>query len=157
MSYSKIEEYNTSLVNSEIPINIIDYVKKVNELECKISDISFIDDFIKLVDRKDFCIHHSMLQTYGVLSIKDTADVKRLLNRHKFEKNIDYNTRKSAGITKSNNEYYLTPECFKLCLMRSQNVKIYSRYYLLIEISMVYFSKYQLKLEKKEGRKKMIR
>ena len=47
MSYSKIEEYNTSLVNSEIPINIIDYVKKVNELECKISDISFIDDFIK--------------------------------------------------------------------------------------------------------------
>ena len=28
MSYSKIEEYNTSLVNSEIPINIIDYIKK---------------------------------------------------------------------------------------------------------------------------------
>ena len=151
MSYLKIEEYNISLVNSEIPINIIDYVKKVNELECKINDISFIDDFIKLINRKDFCIHHSMLQTYGVLSIKDTADVKRLLNRHKFEKNIDYNTRKSAGITKSNNEYYLTPESFKLCLMRSQNVKIYSRYYLLIEISMAYFSKYQLKLSKKHN------
>ena len=66
MSYLKIEEYNISLVNSEIPINIIDYVKKVNELECKINNISFIDDFIKLVDRKDLCIHHSMLQTYGV-------------------------------------------------------------------------------------------
>ena len=35
--------------------------------------------------------------------------------------------------------------------MRSQNVKKYSRYYLLIEISMTYFSKYQLKLAKKHN------
>ena len=96
MSYSKIEEYNIFLVKSEIPINIIDYVKKVNELECKISDISFIDDFIKLVGRNDFCIHHSMLQKYGVLVLnKGTCDVKRLLNQHEFEENIDYTILKN--------------------------------------------------------------
>ena len=51
--------------------------------------------------------------------------------------------------TKYKNEYYLTPECFKLCAIRSQNKKLYARYYLLIEVSITYFSEYQLKLEKK--------
>ena len=90
MSYLTIKEDNTYLVNNKVPINIINYVKEINKIEYKLEDISFIDDFIKLVHRKDFCIHHSMLQKYGILSLKDTTDVKRLLNRHKFAINIDY-------------------------------------------------------------------
>ena len=51
--------------------------------------------------------------------------------------------------TKYKNEYRLTPKCFKLCALRSQNIDLYAHYYLLIEMSMAYFSKYQIKLEKK--------
>ena len=33
--------------------------------------------------------------------------------------------------------------------MRSQDIDLYSHYYILIEISMAYFNKYQIKMEKK--------
>ena len=42
--YKTIEEYNTYLVENQVNINIIDYVKEVNKLEFNI-DISFIDEF----------------------------------------------------------------------------------------------------------------
>ena len=42
MSYTAIEEYNSYLVENQVNINIIDYVKEVNKLEFKI-DISFMD------------------------------------------------------------------------------------------------------------------
>ena len=154
MSYLKIKEYNTYLVDNKVPINIINYVKEINKIEYKLEDINFIDDFIKLVHRKDFCIHHSMLQKYGVLALKESTNhVKRLLDHNDFEENTDYTVtqvgHRVSLKTIYKNVYHLTPNCFKLCAMRSQNVKIYAHYYLLIEISMAYFSKYQIKMEKK--------
>ena len=42
MSYITIEEYNSYLVENQVNINIIDYVKEVNKLKYNI-DISFMD------------------------------------------------------------------------------------------------------------------
>jgi hypothetical protein len=64
----KIQEYNSNLIENQITINIIDYVKEVNKLSYNI-DISFIDEFIELVDKNDFCIHHDMLVKYGILKL----------------------------------------------------------------------------------------
>ena len=69
MSYTTIEEFNNYLVENQININIIEYVKKVNEIEFKIN-IDFIDDFIELVSKKECCIHHNMLEKYGILQLK---------------------------------------------------------------------------------------
>ena len=95
-----------------------------------------------------------MLQKHKILSLKEnTNHVKRLLDNNEFEKNIDYLVTQVGhqvlSGTKYKNVYHLTPNCFKLCAMRSQNIKIYAHYYLLIEMSMAYFSKYQIKIEKK--------
>ena len=46
--YTNINEYITYLVENQININIIDFVKEVNKLKYNI-DISFIDEFIELV------------------------------------------------------------------------------------------------------------
>ena len=73
MVYTTIEEYNTYLVENQININIIKYVKEVNKLKFKIN-ISFIDDFIELVSKNECCIHHDMLQTYGIISLKGTTN-----------------------------------------------------------------------------------
>ena len=51
MSYTIIE-YNNYLVENQVNINIIDYVKEVNKLEFNI-DISFIDEFIELVSKNE--------------------------------------------------------------------------------------------------------
>ena len=51
-SYTTINEYNTYLVENQVNINIIDYVKEVNKLKYNI-DISFIDEFIELVSKDE--------------------------------------------------------------------------------------------------------
>ena len=42
--YKTIEEYNTYLVDNQVNINIIDFVKEVNKFKFQI-DIDFIDEF----------------------------------------------------------------------------------------------------------------
>jgi hypothetical protein len=87
-SYSAINNYNTYLVENQLNINIIDYVKEINKLNItkKKIDISFIDEFIELVSKEiklsfyyfiDCCIHHDILQKYGISSLKSgTNDIK---------------------------------------------------------------------------------
>ena len=87
MTYKSIEEYNSYLVENQVNVNIIDYVKEVNKLEFKIK-ISFIDEFIELVSKNECCIHHNMLQKYGILTLKKgTTDIKNLINQNEFKEN----------------------------------------------------------------------
>ena len=60
----EIQKYNEDLISTNEEIIILDYVKKLNDKFYNI-DVSFIDDFIELVDKDDFCIHHEVLFKYG--------------------------------------------------------------------------------------------
>ena len=105
MSYTTIEEYNNYLVENQVNINIIDYVKEVNKLKFNI-DISFIDEFIELVSKNECCIHHNMLQKYGIISLnKGTTDIKRLLEQNNFIENEDYLIRNVADQLLSGTKY----------------------------------------------------
>ena len=152
--YTTIEEYNNYLVENQININIIDYVKEVNKLEFKIK-IDFIDDFIELVSKKECCIHHNMLEKYGVLTLnKGTSRVKELIDQYEFKNNIDFHLSevrevRIQGGSCIKNEYYLHPRAFKICLMRSKNMKVYAYYYLLLEEAIKYFNDYQIELNKR--------
>ncbi len=50
MIQQKIRSFNENLVKESTNITIVEYVKRVNELYYNI-DISYIDDFIDLVDK----------------------------------------------------------------------------------------------------------
>ena len=63
----QIQTFNPKLVDENVEINIIDYVTLLNNESYHI-DISFIDDFINLVDKDECCISHDMLYKYGVSS-----------------------------------------------------------------------------------------
>ena len=151
MTYKSIEEYNTYLVENQIQINIIDFVKEVNKIKYNI-DISFINEFIELVSKDECCIHHNMLQKYGILTLKKgTTDIKNLINQNNFIENEDFELRnvselRPQGGTSNKNEYYLHPEAFKICLIRSLKTKKYAKYYLLLEKCIKYFHDYQTKL-----------
>ena len=154
MTYKSINEYNTYLVENQIQINIIDFVKEVNKLKYNI-DISFIDEFIELVSKDECCIHHNMLEKYEIISLKSgTTDIKRLLKQNEFIENEDFNLRNVAEVRKNRgsvikNEYYLHPESFKICLMRSLKTRKYAKYYLLLEKCIKYFNDYQIELNNK--------
>ena len=116
MSYTTIEEYNNYLVeNKNIDIDIIEYVKEINKLISNIY-ISFIDDFIELVDIDNCCIHHSMLKKYGVSNLTGgSSDVKRLMNQNSFINKKDFKLSELAefnfnGGRGNKNEYYLHPD-----------------------------------------------
>jgi hypothetical protein len=135
----QINKFNNDLIEQQQTINIIDYVKEVNNRYYQI-DIKFIDEFIELVNKDDCCIHHNLLQKYGISKLKGgTADIKKILIQNKFEENKNYTLRNvsesapSGGCTHKI-EYYLYPTSFKICLIRSKNTQIYARYYLLLEI-----------------------
>ena len=149
-----IIKFNNDLVESKRNINIIDYVKEINRLSYNI-DIEFIDEFIQLVDKDECCIHHNLLQKYGIISLnKGSTDIKRILEQNNFIENEDFNLRNVAEVRKNRgnvikNEYYLHPNAFKICLIRSLKTRKYVKYYLLLEKCIKYFNDYQLQLNKK--------
>ena len=151
--FSTIEEFNDNLVENEIMMSIIDYVKRINEIKFNI-DISFIDELLELVLKNECCIHHKMLVKYDILSLKAGSNhIKRLIEQYEFD-GQDYrltNVGESApnGGCTHKIEYYFHPDAFKLCLMRSLKTKKYAKYYILLEKCIKYFNDYQILLNKK--------
>lgn len=87
---SSPNDYNQSLIANQEVINLLDYVKQINKIKYQI-DISFIDELLELITKDECCIHHNMLQKYGVLDTKNntTGNIKQLLERNDFEENKD--------------------------------------------------------------------
>ena len=103
------ENYIRTLLVQNPKINIIDFAKQYNLLTKNI-DVSFIDQFLSMVESDDFCIHHDMLYTYGVLSDCTTCDVKRLLEQYQFEEGEDYIVNRNIAAAHqgdSINNYFL--------------------------------------------------
>jgi phage anti-repressor protein len=94
-----------------------------------------------------------MLETYGISNLKGgSKDIKRILEQNEFIENEDFRLSKvaesaSKGGCTHKNEYFLHPESFKICLMRSQKTRKYAKYYLLLEKCIKYFNDYQTKLK----------
>ena len=145
MTQQKSQEFNQTLVNENIDITIVEYVKQVNELVFHV-DISFFDDFIALVDKEGFTISHEMLFKYEILQKTDSANVLRSLNSYNLEEHIDFNclqTGVDEGRTHKNT-FYLTQEAFKMICMRSLKTKKFSHYYILLEKCIKYYNDFQL-------------
>jgi len=154
VQYTTIEKYISYLIENQININIIDFVKEINKLKYNI-DISFIDEFIELISKDECCIHHDMLQKYGISSLNSTTnDIKKMLIQNELIETEDFKLGNvsqfnSNGGRGNKNEYFLHPRAFKLCLMRSLKTKLYAKYYLLLEECIKYFNDYQNELKEK--------
>ena len=148
---NQIKEFNEQLVENNIDIDIIDYVKNINEQFFKIN-ISFIDDFIDLVDKDHCCIPHEFLKKYGVTQMTaGSSDVKKILNNNSSIDGIDHMILLSRTADEREQiTYILHPTIFKKILIRSRNTDKFADYYLLLEKCMKHYNDYyQLKLKKK--------
>ena len=144
------EKFNNKLIEEQRIINIIDYVKEINNLYYKI-DIDFIDEFIELVSKNECCIHHNMLKKYGILTLNGTTNnIKKLLEQYDLEENKDFQlqtqTSHNGGRGHKIN-YYLHPRALEICLMRAKNTKKYTKYYLLLSQCIRHYNNYQNKLK----------
>jgi len=145
-----MQDYVNSLVEQRQDITINEFVKEVNKRKFNI-DISFIDEFLELVDKDECCIHHEKLYKCGMVSAHTSSDVKRLMEQNNFTDGQDFRQRivafsASRGGRTHTTEYYLHPRTFKMCLMRSLKTRKYAMYYLLLEECIKYYNDYQTKL-----------
>ena len=148
---NQIKEFNEKLVQYKKNITIIDYVKELNEKYFNI-DISFIDDFIDMVNKEGFNISHEMFYKYEILVKTDSHDVLRILENNNFEDGVDYARSVTVidGSSKNKNIYMMTSDVFKMICMRSKNTKRYAQYYILLEKCIKYYNDYQfLKIQNK--------
>ena len=153
----EIQKFNNricEIYENEFPI--LDYIKLLNEKTCKI-DISFIDDFIDLVNKDEPCINHELLKKYGVTQLTaGSIDVKKLLDRNKAVEGLDYALNHMADCDDYSHkiEYILHPNMFKKILIRSQNTDKYADYYLFLEKAIKGYSDYQTQYYKNKFDKK---
>jgi hypothetical protein len=157
------QEFIQQLVESETKISLNDFFRTIHARFYPTQDISFMEYFLELTEHEgEFIVHHNKLVEYGVMSSKQSADVKVKLDVLGLVKNEDYQLRdiselRPQGGTSTKNIYMLTPEAFKTCLMRARKYPgqtvdpaVYSKYYLLLEKTHKLYTDYEKQLLNKQ-------
>ena len=111
-------------------------------------------DLGSMMLKKGCCIPHKRLEDYGLYRFRGENDVKRLLQKH-FDVDFDYKMYQieqsnGKGTRPISNIYFLTPECFKMLCMLSQNKKEGRRirqYFVDIEKAINMYAKYELEYD----------
>ena len=153
--FNTISEFNTYLSDNLKNLKLNDYFKEIHSKFYSELDISFMDYFLELINKKDeICIEHQKLIEFGVINTKRSNHIKECIEKFNAIENTDYKvltTECSAvkrvgrgGANGNKKEYKLTPKLFKLCLMRSIKENKYANYYLLLEECYYYYQEYQI-------------
>ena len=88
--YQKAIEYNDYLIDNDIDYTLEEYLNDANNKFYKY-DISFMKEFMDLVDRVDFCIDHKYLIKYEVLTDGNTSNnILQMLKSRGLKKEVDY-------------------------------------------------------------------
>ena len=166
ISPTTISEYIKRQIAAFNKIALRDFIIELQAQFYSDQDISFMDYFLELSQEENqgqFVVHHEKLIEYGVcVATGGSADVKKSLNKLRLSENVDFtllrnvSEQKKTGSGGSNKKVYmLTPDSFKLALMRasehkthSVNADKYARYYLFLEAVVGYYMKYQLGIER---------
>ena len=130
-------------------------------------DIMNIKELYNYSLENECIIPHMMLEKYGVLTIvnnttkkENTDTVKRLLIKQlQLIENKDFTVTKTKyklpSGTKYKNQYFLSPDAFKLCPIRSQKNNEYAKHFIKIERLFMMYYKYQCEYDKLQYKKEI--
>ncbi len=153
-----VDAFNDELTKTQRRIDIVSYYNKalsdLFEIDTEIYKKEFASQFLSWVDTPDeFCIPHTELSNYGVLSSKiqdkDSSRIKKFFNdTHSYVEGVDYIiveeiVNKGLRSQATKKTYMMTPDVFKMCLMRCKNTRKYADYYLILEKVFVYYHRYE--------------
>jgi hypothetical protein len=152
----KAEQIVNGLADSLTKITLFDFFKKIH-VECYPNeDISFMEYFLEICEKDNqFVINHSKLIEYGIMISNDSSKVKKKLDRLGMLEGEDYKLAHVGKVRENRgevirNEYLLTPDAFKLCLIRAlrrgeQAIDpiVYGKYYLRLEKVFKWYNQYE--------------
>jgi hypothetical protein len=147
--------YAMKLANSLTKITMEEFFKQVHSNFYPDQDISFMEYFLDLAQHEgEFVVPHSKLIDYGVMTSTKSNDTKKKLERLMLVEEEDFTLRhvsqRGTSGAQMHNQYMLTPEAFKKCLMRAQrrtdqpvDPVIYCNYYLRLEQAFKLYTDYE--------------
>ena len=161
-AYRNAKAFAEDLSERLVCMEMDDFFNEVNSKFYKI-DTTFMNYFLSIiVNDGEFVVNHDKLRKYGIMTSNKSNHVKEKLYNLRMVEGEDYKTEiiktklKQGGFS-NKKVYLLTPDSFKICLMRAQHregqeidpVK-YCKYYLLFEkihlLYMTYRKFYNAKL-----------
>lgn len=165
--FKNFEDFNIYLVNHNIKITILDYIKCIHLYLFKHVDIHLFTDFLNYChDDTLFIITESDLLKYNLVNNILESTLENFIKKYNLLLDTDYRIRKinknkiiikdnleklandNSPIIK-NKEYKFTPRMLKRCLFKIDTK--YIDYYLLIENCILHYTNYQTNLLNKLG------
>ena len=144
-TYENAEEFAKSLGENLVNLNADEFLEEFNSEFYGIDDslVKYLQSIAK--HNGKFAIHHNKLIKYGILNSNKNEDIESKLAEHGMKEGEDYivNRKKSSN----HRTYYLTPETFKICLMRESDEAL--KYFLLIEECFLLYGIYRKAYSKK--------
>lgn len=135
---NQIRTFANELVQNDINLTLDEYIEEIFVLTDKRPNELIMPKITKMIQwiyKDDFLIEQTELVEFDILKASDMETIQKYFDNNSFEPNIDYEIRDS---------YYLTPNAFKICLIRSFNC--YARYYLFLEDCVRNYNDYQQQL-----------
>lgn len=151
-----LNDYAVNLAETLTEKSKTDFFKEVHAQYYSNYDISFMDFFLDIIKKDgEFCIEHTKLIEYGVLTSTRSSNVKDKLEAHGLKEGVNFILldvqQNENTVGRKPKMYYLTPNAFKICLMCTQKRAtqethsiVYVWYFLLLEKVHEYYSVYQL-------------
>lgn len=147
--FKSITEFNNFLIEKKINVNFNQYFKLVQSRFYPDIDISFMEYFISLIEHNnEFIIEDSKLLEYNAIDNLDPDTIINCLNDNLLIENKDYIISIDNSLLPNNHDpwdnhkvYILTPNAFKICLMRTNNTDKYIKYFILYDKCFHYYYK----------------
>ena len=150
---SQIDAYSTKLAQDIVDVDIITFLKNVCSKFYPTVDLTFMEYFISLVPRTtEFCVTHDKLKQYKIFNNYNSNNIAKKLSQLGFIENEHFKIEiqeivNKHGSTSQKYLYTMTPHTFKTCLIRFAKTTKYSDYFILLEIVLTYYNKYQLAIK----------
>ncbi len=161
---SNFKEIINNYVKNYQKITLNEFIEEIKNKLYPNRDMSFMEYFMELADEDNdgkFIVQHQKLIEYGIVNIDtiNSAKIKERLDTLCLISGQHYSVtdiRHTVNTTRNKPVYLytLTPEAFKLCLLRAKksnkegavDPKIYAEYYMFIEKCILYYNKYEKQL-----------
>ncbi len=161
---SNFKEIINNYVKKYQKITLNEFIEEIKNKLYPNKNMTFMEYFMELADEDNdgkFIVPHQKLIEYGIVNIEidNSSKIKQKLetldlisNKHYLMTNISHQVNNTG--TKHFKQYTLTPEAFKLCLLRAKksnkegavDPKVYAEYYMFIEKCILYYNKYEKQL-----------
>lgn len=149
-----IEAVNEYLISKEIHFDLPNYFKYIcTQLRSDINN-NFIEFYLTyLLKKNEFNIKHNKLNEFKIMKYSKTKNIKEYLNQLNLKENLDYKINSLIESNKQNNcyiksEFLLTPNAFKLCVLKSKNNLELTQNLLFLEDCNSYYKEYTINFQK---------